>query len=262
MEAATNSHVDDAQKFLTTILPSGSVVHYDAQPLITAAEKVYSMVDDKDHVLHEAVRVAVLKIEEALDKYTLENMCICFNGGKDCTVLLHLFYAVVYKKFGGSKRKLPTLCIKNENPFVEMEDFITESVERYNLNLWRYDSTILSGLRSALTEHPEIKAVLMGTRRSDPSGRALSYFQMTDPSWPQVMRVSPMLDWTYAQIWQFLRGLTLPYCSLYDRGYTSIGCQSNTVPNEGLQFTDENGKVQYRPAYTLEDTSAERTGRE
>lgn len=49
---------------------------------------------------------------------------------------------------------------------------------RYNLKLWTYNGPILDGLRQALSEHPEMKAVLMGTRRSDPSGKNLTFFQV------------------------------------------------------------------------------------
>ena len=49
---------------------------------------------------------------------------------------------------------------------------------RYGLNLWIYNGPIQNGLRCALTEHPELEAVLMGTRRTDPSGQNLGYFEV------------------------------------------------------------------------------------
>lgn len=39
----------------------------------------------------------------------------------------------------------------------------------------------------------------------------------------------------YGHVWHFLRTFTLPYCSLYDRGFTSLGKRSLTVPNPALR---------------------------
>jgi phosphoadenosine phosphosulfate reductase len=36
--------------------------------------------------------------------------------------------------------------------------------------------------------------------------------------------VSPMLHWSTAHVWQYIRERELPYCELYDQGWTRIGC--------------------------------------
>lgn len=46
----------------------------------------------------------------------------------------------------------------------------------------------------------------------------LTHFDMTDKGWPQFMRVQPIIDWSYKNVWDFLLTLRIPYCSLYDEG--------------------------------------------
>ena len=36
--------------------------------------------------------------------------------------------------------------------------------------------------------------------------------------------LSPIFRWTHSDIWQFIRDNNMPYCSLYDEGYSRVGC--------------------------------------
>lgn len=100
----------------------------------------------------------------------------------------------------------------------------------------------------------------MGIRRDDPGSEKLEPFKYTDAGWPKLMRVCPILDWSYSEIWKFLLEHKVPYCSLYDQGYTSIGDKATTSPNPLLR--DPKNPSLYLPAHTLLDSSAERHGRE
>lgn len=79
------------------------------------------------------------------------------------------------------------------------------------------------------------------------------------------MRVNPILNWEYGHVWHFLRTFNLPYCILYDQGFTSLGKVTDTRPNPALlrkPMSAENGEsLSYWPAYMLADWSLERAGR-
>lgn len=68
-------------------------------------------------------------------------------------------------------------------------------------------------------------------------------------------------------MWHFLRLFQLPYCSLYDEGYTSLGTTKDTLPCPALAVNagEENGissaLPKFWPAYMLRDWDQERAGR-
>lgn len=36
--------------------------------------------------------------------------------------------------------------------------------------------------------------------------------------------MNPIIDWTDADVWEFIRSENIPYCELYDCGYMRLGC--------------------------------------
>jgi phosphoadenosine phosphosulfate reductase len=43
-----------------------------------------------------------------------------------------------------------------------------------------------------------------------------------------LQKISPLLDWTEEQVWQYIRARQLPYNALHNKSYPSIGCQPCT----------------------------------
>lgn len=82
-------------------------------------------------------------------------------------------------------------------------------------------------LRRALAD---VKAWITGLRREQSPTRARLKKIEIDKSHGSITKVSPLADWTYEQVWQYVEENDLPYNPLYDRGYKSIGCAPCTRP--------------------------------
>lgn len=97
--------------------------------------------------------------------------------------------------------------------------------------------------------HPAkpIRAILVGVRRNDPHGAQLTPFAPTDAGWPDFVRVHPVLDWSYGDVWDFLRSEELSlgageggqggddprgleWCELYDYGCVPLPFSPSISP--------------------------------
>jgi phosphoadenosine phosphosulfate reductase len=58
--------------------------------------------------------------------------------------------------------------------------------------------------------------------------KAVDHFKL--PTGHQLLKVSPLADWTNADVWAYLKQRDIPVLPLYDQGYTSIGCAPCTTP--------------------------------
>ncbi len=68
-------------------------------------------------------------------------------------------------------------------------------------------------------------------RRSEQGERreSLSIVE-ADPLRPGKIKINPLLHWSSAELWAYVRRHDVPYNRLYDQGYRSIGCECCTRP--------------------------------
>ncbi|KAB2579551.1 Phosphoadenosine phosphosulfate reductase [Lasiodiplodia theobromae] len=228
--------------------------------------------DARLRAVQEQTRSALGVIEDALQRYSsLDELALSYNGGKDCLVLLVLYLCALHRRSVSTATPLPetiqTVYIQSAHPFPEVEQFVAESCHAYSLTLATYSGSMKVAFESYLRDYPSVKAIFVGTRRTDPHGEHLKHFDPTDHGWPSFMRIHPVIDWHYVEIWTFIRHLDIPYCPLYDQGYTSLGGTTDTHPNPALRIpspdSDSGSKDQkFRPAYELVEDYEERLGRD
>ena len=134
--------------------------------------------------------------------------------------------------------ELKIIYFATKNEFKELNKFMYECGEKYSFKILKLDGDFKSGLDSFLSQY-EVKAILMGQRRVDPGMDKIDEIAQTDSGWPDFLRVNPILNWTYIQVWDFLRSYSIPYCSLYDQGYTSLGSSLKTLKNPFLKTSEK-----------------------
>jgi phosphoadenosine phosphosulfate reductase len=72
------------------------------------------------------------------------------------------------------------------------------------------------------------RAWVTGVRREQSTTRAQAQPVEIDHANGGIARISPLLDWTHEDVWNYIRAKKLPYNPLHDQGYPSIGCEPCT----------------------------------
>jgi len=73
-------------------------------------------------------------------------------------------------------------------------------------------------------------AWITGVRRKQAATRAETSVVAPDSEHEGLTKIAPLATWSKEQVWAYIRDHDLPYHSLYDSGYTSIGCEPCTRP--------------------------------
>jgi phosphoadenylyl-sulfate reductase (thioredoxin) len=98
--------------------------------------------------------------------------------------------------------------------------------------LWERDPDRCCALRKVApidAQRAQLDAWVSAIRRDQTHDRATARVVERDRA-SGLVKVNPLVSWTHAQVWSFIRANGVPYHSLHDRGYPSIGCEPCTTP--------------------------------
>lgn len=115
-------------------------------------------------------------LREALEKYHMNEIFLSFNGGKDCTIILDILHEIL----GDAIDSMRIFYLRSADPFDEIEEFVKSCETHYKIKIVNIqaETSMKDVLIRICDSHKEIRACIMGSRRSDPWCEKLQSFQV------------------------------------------------------------------------------------
>lgn len=207
-----------------------------------------------DHTLFGVVDKTQIALERIRAFEPPAGYRLAFSGGKDSVVLYDLAVRAGVRfdaHYSITTVDPPELVhfIKREYPNVVND--------RPRYTMWQLIAKNATpptrSIRYCCAELKEIsgrgRVVLLGVRRAESFNRRNRAVVEKCHNHAGTSFVNPIVDWAEADVWEYIRANTVPYCELYDEGWKRLGCIGCPLaggPNMERQFARW---PKYRAAY-------------
>jgi phosphoadenosine phosphosulfate reductase len=175
-------------------------------------------------------------IRKGIKEIPPKDIAVAWTGGKDSTLTLYL----IKKAFGG---KIPFKVFFNDSTmeFPQVYDFIKKLKKDWNLDLitfkhskkelkefkeasWDEQKTLsrlmkINAIKRVLKKH-KFKAFIVSIRWDEHESRSKEKYLVKKKNH---LRVHPILHFSEKDVWKYTKKENIPYVSLYDEGYRSLG---------------------------------------
>ncbi len=205
--------------------------------------------------LQEKMSLTRKIFEQALGLSPAENIFAAWTGGKDSTVVLHQWLHFLRER--NPAVQVRALNLDTGYKFPQVMEFRNELTWEWGIELTVVgpDSSAIQDLgeiskvdccrmlkvkplQEAVTQHG-VKVLLTGIRRDEHFSRQDTP-EVQEKKDPDYFQINPIAHWTEMDIWSYIILQGLPYCSLYNEGYRSLGCMPCTV--KGTHMDERSGR--------------------
>ncbi len=123
--------------------------------------------------------------------------------------------------------------IKFEVMFPNQND-VEEMVMEHGMNLFyrsQANRKLCCGIRKVNPLNKILSTLegwITGIRADQTQNRAAANKFEIDVQFGRILKANPLIDWTWEQVWDYIKANKVPYNKLHDKGYPSIGCEPCT----------------------------------
>jgi phosphoadenosine phosphosulfate reductase len=180
---------------------------------------------------------------------------LAFSGGKDSQCIYHL--AIESGVNFEAHYNLTTVDPPELIQFIK-RNYPEVSIDRPEYSMWEL---IIKNrcLPTRIARHcckylkekqtPNGSTVLMGVRRGESSNRRNRQVVERCRDDNTITWVSPIVDWSESDVWEFIHSRKLKYCELYDQGFKRLGCIMCPQKREKKMRRDAERWPKYYRAY-------------
>jgi phosphoadenosine phosphosulfate reductase len=188
---------------------------------------------------------ALSVLKWAYNTYADQDIVYASSFGAEAIVLIDLIHQVkpdahivfldtwlhfpeTYEVIDKIEARFPTLRIERKQPKVTLD----EQAAEYGSALWLRDANQCCNIRKVIPLRETLtakQAWISGLRREQSPTRANTEFLNKDDKFENI-KICPLIHWTWDEVWEYIRSKDLPYNTLHDQNYPSIGCFPCTKP--------------------------------
>jgi phosphoadenosine phosphosulfate reductase len=198
-----------------------------------------------DFLISDETKGARSVLEWAYGSYPEDQLVYASSFGAEAIVLIDLIQQIkadahivfldtglhfteTYEVIKKIKLRFPQLKIELKQPELSVD----EQAGQYGSALWKRDPNQCCNIRKVIPLQETLSAKqawISGLRREQSPTRAQTEFVNKDEKFLNI-KICPLIHWSSDEIWAYIRERDLPYNTLHDFQFPSIGCFPCTNP--------------------------------